>query len=270
MLTVIVPIYNNKRTVERCLLSILSSNQVVSVVVVDDGSSDGGLDFISDKFRKNIVLGKVKLLKKINGGVSSARNIGLKYVSTDYFTFVDADDWVDSDVLDDLMVNRVYPSGKDVIATPVKGKKCKEIKGDKLISYSLKCMAIGDWPFSVCSSIFNSRLLTSQVYFDERYKHGEDIGFLLMAMTRGSIESIDKAYYYYDTTESTATSYSDGLEGLGYVSIISKKAFFANHGAETMFYSFLVIFKSFFMSVIINFKRRCPLKILYFFNSFFE
>lgn len=90
-LSVIIPVYNKKNFVEKCINSVLRWGEGnYEIIIVDDGSSDGS-SIIIDKFK---VDSRVKIIHKKNGGVSSARNYGLKVATGEYITFVDADDEV--------------------------------------------------------------------------------------------------------------------------------------------------------------------------------
>ena len=93
-LSVIVPAYNASEFISESVNSILTinSNQI-EIIVVDDGSKDNTFEVLS-----NISDTRIRVLRKNNGGVSSARNCGLKYAQGEYITFLDADDLVDSHV----------------------------------------------------------------------------------------------------------------------------------------------------------------------------
>lgn len=92
LISVIIPSYNcEEKLIFRCIKSILSQSlQDFEIIIVDDGSNDeyGEILNRAAAFDKN----KITLLRKENGGVSSARNYGLKYASGSYVVYVDADD----------------------------------------------------------------------------------------------------------------------------------------------------------------------------------
>jgi glycosyltransferase involved in cell wall biosynthesis len=92
-ITLIIPIYNTFVFLERCLRSIKTQNfKDFEVLLINDGSTDSSESFCED-FIKN---DKRFILKnKMNGGLSSARNYGLKYALGDYISFVDSDDYID-------------------------------------------------------------------------------------------------------------------------------------------------------------------------------
>lgn len=96
-ISIIIPVYNQEKNIERCLNSIL--NQLyknIEIIVVDDGSTDN-TKFIYKKYVNRDK--RIKLIYQNKGGVSKARNLGLKNVTGEYITFVDADDYIDNDLI---------------------------------------------------------------------------------------------------------------------------------------------------------------------------
>lgn len=101
LISIIIPVYNAESTLCRCVNSIL--NQTFSdweLLLIDDGSTDQSGD-ICDKYATKDR--RIKVFHKENGGVSSARNYGLDKVSGEWINFVDADDWIDSNCLENCI-----------------------------------------------------------------------------------------------------------------------------------------------------------------------
>ena len=98
MVTVIVPIYNQKRFLNRCIDSIIEQTyKDIEILLVDDGSTDGSEEICEQyKVRDS----RVKVIHKPNGGLSSARNIALEDAEGDYITFVDSDDYLANDYVE--------------------------------------------------------------------------------------------------------------------------------------------------------------------------
>ncbi len=100
MISVIVPVYNAKHTLSKCLDSILAQKYTdFEVLLVDDGSTDGSAD-ICDVYAAQDP--RIKVFHQTNQGVSVARNTGLDHVSGEYVTFADSDDWVEETWLSDF------------------------------------------------------------------------------------------------------------------------------------------------------------------------
>lgn len=100
-ISIIVPVFNAQNTLLRCVDSILAQTYMdLELILVDDGSTDLS-PIICDEYVKKDK--RVKVFHKVNGGPSSARNIGLGQYTGRYLTFVDADDYIDSNMYELLL-----------------------------------------------------------------------------------------------------------------------------------------------------------------------
>ena len=88
--SVIIPVYNAKRYISKCIKSIVNEMNDIEIIAVDDGSTDNSLDILYQLAQN--YKGKIKIYSKQNGGAGSARNIGLDMSNGKYIKFVDADD----------------------------------------------------------------------------------------------------------------------------------------------------------------------------------
>lgn len=103
LISIVVPVYNVSRYIVKCLNSIM--NQKYSrfeVIIVDDGSTDNSLALCKDFENQD---SRFQVFHKQNGGLSSARNYGLKHVKGDYITFIDSDDFIHENYLYELYTN---------------------------------------------------------------------------------------------------------------------------------------------------------------------
>lgn len=88
MFSVVIPLYNKKHTIRECIASVLSqSYQDFELLVIDDGSTDNSFQVLSE-YSDN----RIRIVQQSNGGVSSARNLGLKLAKSKYVALLDADD----------------------------------------------------------------------------------------------------------------------------------------------------------------------------------
>ena len=95
MISVVIPLYNKKATIERSLRSVLSQSYGdFEVVVVNDGSTDGSMDVV-----RSILDDRIIIVEQENGGPSKARNTGVKHCHGDWIVFLDADDELLPDAL---------------------------------------------------------------------------------------------------------------------------------------------------------------------------
>lgn len=95
MLSVIIPVYNVEKYLRRCLDSVLNQTyRDLEIICVNDGSTDSSLSILEEYTEKD---SRIKIISQENGGLSAARNSGLKRASGDYITFLDSDDWIEEE-----------------------------------------------------------------------------------------------------------------------------------------------------------------------------
>ena len=113
LFSIIVPIYNVERYLEQCIESVLAQDyQNYELILVDDGSPDNSID-ICIKYAKQYP--NIVFIRKINGGLSDARNAGIKLARGEYLMFLDSDDyWEGTTILSDLQ-NIITENNPDVI-----------------------------------------------------------------------------------------------------------------------------------------------------------
>ena len=100
-ISVIVPVYNTEKYLRRCIDSVLAQTYTdFELLLIDDGSKDSS-GAICDEYAAQDT--RMRVFHKENGGVSSARNMGLDHARGEWITFVDSDDWLSKDYLDDLI-----------------------------------------------------------------------------------------------------------------------------------------------------------------------
>ena len=103
-ISVIIPVYNAEKYISDCLESVVRQTyKNLEILLVDDGSKDGSAGICQEWCKKDA---RIRLLQKENGGVSSARNLGLQEASGEYVTVVDADDWIGERMLEKLRACR--------------------------------------------------------------------------------------------------------------------------------------------------------------------
>ena len=99
--SVIVPVYNVEKYLERCLNSLVNQTlENIEIIIVNDGTKDNSEEIIKkfiDKYPQKIVY-----LKKENGGLSDARNYGIPYAKGEYIAFLDSDDYVEKDIYKEM------------------------------------------------------------------------------------------------------------------------------------------------------------------------
>jgi glycosyltransferase involved in cell wall biosynthesis len=223
-LSIIVPVYQVKSTLPRCLDSIISQSfRDWQMILVDDASTDGSGE-ICDKYVKKERRIQVIHLKR-NGGLSAARNAGLEKAKGDYVTFVDSDDYLADDTFKQLMELINVRSDYDILEYPVNehyGSKHRNTLylGRKEYSnkWSYWLEAKGYKHTYAWNKIYRRDLLRNVKFPPGR--HFEDVYFLWQVLKRTHIiATTDVGMYYYChnpkgiTLNASAESLTDLLTG---------------------------------------------------------
>ena len=109
LISIITPVYNGEKYIERCIISVQNQTyKNIEHIIVNDGSKDETLK-ICKKYED-----KVHLISKKNEGVSKARNIALSEAQGEYILFVDADDWLEENMCE-LLVNEIEKEKCDIV-----------------------------------------------------------------------------------------------------------------------------------------------------------
>ena len=210
-LSVIIPAYNAGQTIGRCLDSLLQSVQQapVEIVCVDDGSKDNTWEILQAYSKKYACL---RIFHKENGGVGSARNVGLSQAAGNYIAWVDSDDYVITDWYatihgglekynPDCLVFDYFYTRDNVdepwhIALPEK-VDLKAFVYEQSLERELKNFL---W-----NQVIRAALL-KKVKFNETYHMLEDYDVLTQVTPKfKKIVHIDKCLYHYVQTESSLT-----------------------------------------------------------------
>lgn len=100
-ISVIVPVYNMEKYLDKCMNSILNQTyKNLEIILVDDGSKDSSPLMCDDYAKRDE---RIKVVHKINGGLSDARNAGLEIATGEYIGYVDSDDWIELDMYETMM-----------------------------------------------------------------------------------------------------------------------------------------------------------------------
>ena len=215
MISVIVPVYNIKDYISRCVDSILAQTDPDwELLLVDDGSTDGSGEIIDNYAKADA---RIKALHKENGGVSSARNLGLSQARGAYISIIDGDDWIEPALFHDA-VDSLTGQDADVFMfeyfvdrNGVSRRHSVDPAAYGVISVE-DCLIRSITPDNrfACTKIFASKLLAGggspdPIRFDTDIILGEDSLFILevIANARSCVYS-EQAYYHYDQREGSA------------------------------------------------------------------
>lgn len=111
LISIIIPVYNVEQYVTKCVESVINQTyKNIQIILIDDGSTDNSGKICDDfKLKDN----RIEVIHKKNGGLSDARNAGLKIVKGDYIGFVDSDDYIAADMYE-TMLSLIIENNSDI------------------------------------------------------------------------------------------------------------------------------------------------------------
>lgn len=211
-LSIIVPVFNGEKHVERCLNSILNQTFVdFEIIVVNDGSTDNTLSILK-KIAQND--NRIKIIDIENGGQSNARNIALRMCKGTVVGFVDADDWIHEDMYKILIENIVESNAEisECQYTLVEGyekthKKTENIKyvKEKNLSYDLIASGLKNRisSYPVWNKVYKKKLIENIYFYKKSYSEDYLFNFEAYLTANKIIVSEFIGYYYYQRSDST-------------------------------------------------------------------
>ena len=197
MISVIIPAFNAEKYIKRCIDSVLKQTyKDLEIIIVDDGSYDN-TPLICDEY--SIKHKNFKVFHIENSGVSAARNYGLTQASGEYITFLDADDWIETNCFAEMSKYNTDIIAAGMIFDFGNGKTIK-LEG-KAGSYSqenfFKNFLLGHTDVHVVNKLFAKRILNG-IFFDSSVRVSEDCLFLCRAIINAdSIYVLNKSFYHY-------------------------------------------------------------------------
>ena len=268
--SVIIPVYNAKNYLERCLDSVCNQKLTdIEIVCVNDASTDNSIDILNEYAKKYSNLKVIDYSE--NGGESKARNIGIENATGEYFAFVDNDDTIDFDFYEKL-----YVKAKETNADIVKGNvkvfnyENKEVKpyfydmNDKLSLFTDKMFFCMYW----WTAIYKRELIVNNtIKLPENMILGGDIVFLNKAVEKANkVEVVNNTYYNYYRRENSGDSKTLSLkkiksvlmaysEVLNNINKLEKISFEAYNYIYAMFLS--GVLSSIFRAEIASGKKLC-------------
>lgn len=202
MISIIVPVYNSEKTLQRCIESLLiQTYSDIEILLVIDGATDSSLDIGKAYEKKD---SRVKVIQKENEGVSKARNLGLSFAKGEYIQFVDSDDYIEGNMCEKLIqsVDKTKAQmalcgfhhlflNRDIKKVPPKGGYVLKESTDVFLSLYESGYLNMPW-----NKLFKRELI--QRDFDASLSLGEDLLFNLNYMNEiDKITVIDEPLYYY-------------------------------------------------------------------------
>ncbi len=224
LISIIVPVYNTEKYLKDCVDSLVGQTyENVEIILVDDGSTDNSPSLCDTFAEKD---GRVKVIHKVNGGLSDARNTGMSISEGEYIMFVDSDDWLDKKTCEELLreaelevsdivmcsytkefgthsiensileIDKIVYSGNEV-----RGNIQRRLFGpiDNELSSPQNC----DLLVSACMQLFSRKVIGDIKFVDTKKIGTEDLLFQTEVYSDcDRFVYLDKPYYHYRRSES--------------------------------------------------------------------
>lgn len=214
LISVVIPLYNKASYIEKSICSILNQTfDDYEIVIVDDGSTDNSVSIIENKF----LLNKIRIIKKENGGPSSARNRGIIEAKGEWIVFLDADDlllpWALEHFFDlikkhqgiNYFVCNYFISNGGIISLASIRKLNTLLKRPFMLEF------FGDFTERAGSSILNKRMLMN-FSFNESLRRYEDAEWLYRILNHEKVFINHIPVTIYNVDSACASNIRDNIE----------------------------------------------------------
>lgn len=214
MLSIIIPVYKVARTLSRCMESVLAQTGMqMEVILVDDGSPDDCPQLCNDWAARD---SRVSVVHKANGGLSDARNEGMKYATGDLITFVDSDDYLAPDTYNKVLA--AMDADTDIIEFPVYryyGSPRQECLSFRPTVYR-DMTDYWFWGKAYTHTYAWNKIYRCELFRDVRFPVGrvfEDVATLpLLLKNARKVQQTDRGLYYYCENSEGITATASGEE----------------------------------------------------------
>lgn len=211
-ISVIVPCYNVAPYIERCVASLIRQTyQNLEIILVNDGSTDNTRE-ICERLKETD--SRIKVVQKENGGLSDARNVGIEAAAGEFYSFIDGDDFIESDTYEALIAE-MKDSSVSMVAG---GFIVTDIQGNKTVSVCPKRMYLSKEEAFVdlfgrkryISQSSCNKLFRKELFQNIRYKKGifnEDMEILPRLLdVSDHVVILNKPIYHYIKKPGSITS----------------------------------------------------------------
>jgi glycosyltransferase involved in cell wall biosynthesis len=217
LISVIVPVYNVEKYLERCVVSILNQTYTpFEIILINDGSTDGSAHLCNQLYSKHK---EIILFHKENGGLSDARNVGIELAKGEYLTFVDSDDFLHKNYL--LFLKEALDKNETKISCCSYQKYPNNYRLDNCEKLELNQINFRDSNWCINNLLINQsftsawgKLFQKDLFVDLKFPKGlifEDMYVIPeLLINSGHISYIDLPLYYYnqDGFSITRSSYN--------------------------------------------------------------
>lgn len=234
-ISVIIPVYNTAKYLEKCLGSLIKQSlKDIEIICIDDGSTDNSLEILKEFAKKDA---RIKFLTQENQGQSVARNKGIKAAQGEYIGFIDSDDWADETMFEKLYNNATtYDSDVAMCSINVFNEETGETT-DKdpymtldLFNESFENRAFNytevlNFLFRICVVPWNKIykrefLINDSILFPEGLFFEDNVFCTEVLIKAKNISLIKKPLIFYRRASETSTTTGDDIKKLDFFKIM--------------------------------------------------
>lgn len=209
MVSIIVPIYNSEKTIDRCVQSIIGQTyQDLQIILVNDGSTDNSIEKCNAWAN---IDHRIVVLSKHNGGVSSARNMGMERAQGEYVGFVDSDDIIMPSYVEKLLTmirnnqaDMAICKAKKTVDEPTGSYETHVYNTEQMLDNLL----YGKISTGVCGLLVATQIIKcNDLKFAEGYRYSEDLHMVWRLANYSKLTAYTKErHYVYFETQGSAMS----------------------------------------------------------------
>lgn len=212
LISVIIPVYDVEAYLKECIQSVIDQTyENLEIILVDDGSTDASGNICDDYAKKDK---RIKVIHKLNGGLSDARNVGLDMCKGDYISFIDSDDIVNTHYIEYLYTN-IVKNKSDIASTNLYSfKNFANVKVDDkynsatyaTIETVKKMLNVVEISSCACAKLYKRELFEEIRFPVGRLYEDYLTIYRILAMTQ-TVTLLDNKMYYYRQREGSIMRY---------------------------------------------------------------
>lgn len=204
-ISIIVPVYNVESYLRKCINSILNqTTENIEIILVNDGSTDKSGD-ICDEYKKKD--DRVVVIYKENGGLSSARNVGLEIATGDLIGFIDSDDWIELDYFE-ILYDGIIKYNTDISVmhlikvTNYEKIEFKTKRKEEWVKFTrdnaMESFFLDDFiGYSACNKLYRANLFENIRYPEGMLMEDKATTYKLIYKTNSVVVNSSRKYHYY-------------------------------------------------------------------------
>lgn len=263
LISIIIPVYNVEKYLEKCINTIINQTYInIEVILVNDGSTDKSLNICNEFKEKDK---RIKIINKKNGGLSDARNAGIKNAHGKYICFIDSDDYIHEKYVEELYnlivknnsqiavcnFERVDEEGRclstnNIIAEVISGKKTIE----KLSNKEFAPVGVVVW-----NKLYDINLFENIKYPIGKIHEDAFVIYKLYYLAE-KVAITSKSLYYYRKVPTSIMNKKFNLKRLDILQALEERVkFFFDKGEDILYQLALIEYESTLIMHYVNCRR---------------